>query len=475
MAKHKPGKLQSVESSGSAHANDTALVTEDTSEFIRRHIGPSESDVRYMLDYLQETSLDKFIQRVVPESILDVSRMELPPALDEAAALRLLATYAKNNTVGRSLIGQGYHGCHTPSVISRNVFENPGWYTAYTPYQPEIAQGRLEVLFNFQTMVTELTGLDIANASLLDEATAVSEAMAMAHRALRGKRNRLIAMNDCHPQTLDVLKTRAAPLGIEIELVDPTGFTSIDNADSCFAVLLQYPGSDGTIHDVQQISRLTKDAGALLLVAADILSLTLLTPPAEFNADIVVGSAQRFGVPMGFGGPHAAFMATTDKLKRGLPGRLVGESLDSHGVAAYRLALQTREQHIRREKATSNICTAQALLAIMSTLYACYHGAAGLKTIALRTHAMALSFRDLMLAAKIDCKSGAFFDTVRVDNIDAAQWLSAADKAGFNLRKISDASVSASFDETTTVEDVVLLCSALLQGDSDVAIQCRKS
>ena len=471
MAKQKPVKHQTVNKNGAAlqgSATAVAAFNPAEGEFIRRHIGPTESDVRYMLDYLQETSLDGFIKRVVPESILDTSTMELPPALDEAAALRLLQAYAAENRVCRSLIGQGYHGCHTPSVISRNVFENPGWYTAYTPYQPEIAQGRLEVLFNFQTMITELTGLDIANASLLDEATAAAEAMAMAHRALRGKRNRLIAMNDCHPQTLDVLQTRAAPLGIEIELADPAVFTAIDNADDCFAVLVQYPGSDGTIHNVEEISKLAKDAGALLLVAADILSLTLLTPPGDFNADIVVGSAQRFGVPMGFGGPHAAFMATTDKLKRGLPGRLVGESLDSHGVPAYRLALQTREQHIRREKATSNICTAQALLAIMSTLYACYHGAAGLKTIALRTHALAVSFRDLMSAAKVDCKAGAFFDTVRVDSIDAAKWQAAADGAGFSLRKIGESSVSLSFDETTTVEDVALLCNALLHGKADV-------
>ena len=356
MAKHNPGK-QKLQNNSSDSLNCSTAFHAPGKEFQRRHIGPNESDVRYMLDYLKETSLEGFIQRVVPESILDVSEMDLPPALDEAAALKLLASYAGENKVGRSLIGQGYHDCHTPSVISRNVFENPGWYTAYTPYQPEIAQGRLEVLFNFQTMITELTGLDIANASLLDEATAVAEAMAMAHRALRGKRNRLIAMNDCHPQTLDVLKTRATPLGIEIELADPADFTAIDDADSCFAVLMQYPGTDGTIHNVEQISKLTKDAGALLLVAADILSLTLLAPPGDFDADIVVGSAQRFGVPMGFGGPHAAFMATTDKLKRGLPGRLVGESLDSHGVPAYRLALQTREQHIRREKVNCLIAT----------------------------------------------------------------------------------------------------------------------
>jgi len=338
------------------NGNKNDAVTQAVNGFERRHIGLSSHNIDYMLDVLGESSMTGFIERVVPDSILDRAPLPLQQPLDEPAALKELSQIAESNHVLTSCIGQGYYGCHTPSVLQRNVFENPGWYTAYTPYQPEIAQGRLEVLFNFQTMVTELTGLPIANASLLDEATAVAEAMAMAHRAKRGKRQTLLVSQNCHPQTIDVLGTRAKPLGIIINTFDPAAQGEIEIDDDCFAVLVQYPSSTGMIDPLQKVSAVCKSVDATFIVATDLLALTLLTAPGECDADIVVGSAQRFGVPMGFGGPHAAFMATTDKLKRSLPGRLVGQSVDSDGRVAYRLALQTREQHIRREKATSNIC-----------------------------------------------------------------------------------------------------------------------
>ncbi|MEM7379182.1 MAG: glycine dehydrogenase (aminomethyl-transferring), partial [Pseudomonadota bacterium] len=353
-------------------------MSDAVSPFLKRHIGPSDADQRRMLTKLDVLSLDALVEQIVPASIRRQDTMNLPLPLDEPAALAELADKACGNTVARSLIGQGYFGTHTPPVIARNVFENPGWYTAYTPYQPEISQGRLEVLFYFQTLVTELTGLDVAGASLLDEATAAAEAMALAHRQVRG-RDRFLVSRHCHPQTLDVVRTRAAPLGIDvIEFDDDHG---VDASDA-FAVLLQYPRTTGDVCDCSALANAAHDAGALVIAATDLLALTLLAPPGQWGADIAVGSAQRFGVPLGFGGPHAGFLAATDKLKRNLPGRLVGQSIDAAGRAAYRLALQTREQHIRREKATSNICTAQALLAIMATLYACYHGLDGLRAIA---------------------------------------------------------------------------------------------
>jgi len=448
-------------------SNKNNAMTQAVSGFERRHIGLSSHNIDYMLDVLGESSMASFIERVVPDSILDRAPLPLQQSLDEPEALKELSQIAESNQVLTSCMGQGYYGCHTPSVLQRNVFENPGWYTAYTPYQPEIAQGRLEVLFNFQTMVTELTGLPIANASLLDEATAVAEAMAMAHRAKRGKRQTLLVSQNCHPQTIDVLSTRAKPLGININSFDPAADEDIEIDDDCFAVLVQYPSSTGKVDPLEKVSAVCKTVDATFIVAADLLALTLLTAPGERDADIVVGSAQRFGVPMGFGGPHAAFMATTDKLKRSLPGRLVGQSVDSDGRVAYRLALQTREQHIRREKATSNICTAQALLAIMSTLYACYHGPDGLRHIALRTHALASALRDALVDGGLDCPDSAFFDTVCIAGVDAEALQQSAISAGYNIRLIDSGSIAVSFDETTTVSDVAALAVALL-GDRKV-------
>jgi len=341
------------------------------SDFVRRHIGPSDIDQQTMLDSIGLTDLDALIRQVVPENILNTDKLALDSGINEADALEELATIAAKNVVNKSLLGQGYYGCHLPSVIKRNVLENPSWYTAYTPYQPEIAQGRLEVLFNFQTLITELTSLPMANASLLDEATAAAEAMALAHRSFRGKRNTLLVASDCFAQTIDVIETRAAPLGIQVITVDTNELVAgiANHGDDIFGVLIQYPGTRGDLGDPAAIANKAKETGALVIAAVDLLALTLLPPPGDWGADIAVGSAQRFGVPMGFGGPHAAFMATTEKHKRSLPGRLVGQSITSSGGPAYRLALQTREQHIRREKATSNICTAQALLAIISPRY----------------------------------------------------------------------------------------------------------
>ncbi len=427
-----------------------------TSSFLRRHIGPSVTEQRAMLAKLGAPSLAALVEQIVPASIRRQDTMDLPSPLDEHAALAELADKACGNTVARSLIGQGYYGTHTPPVIARNVFENPGWYTAYTPYQPEISQGRLEVLFYFQTLVTELTGLDVAGASLLDEATAAAEAMALCHRQVR-KRSRFMVSRHCHPQTLDVIQTRAAPLGIEVVEFDDDDAPDFSEA---FAVLLQYPRSRGGVVDCEALAAAAHDAGALVIAATDLLALTLLKPPGQWGADIAVGSAQRFGVPLGFGGPHAGFLAATDKLKRNLPGRLVGQSIDTAGRAAYRLALQTREQHIRREKATSNICTAQALLAIMATLYACYHGYDGLKQIAESVATRAARMAEALRALGFSVADGARFDTVDVAADDADHMLDAARKAGFNLRPLAGG-FALSVDETVTEDELNDLLAAL--------------
>jgi glycine dehydrogenase len=395
------------------------------SEFVSRHISPRRNDVDLMLGTLGLESLESLIDQVVPAGIRQSEKLaNLGNGLSEAQALAEIRQLASLNVVNRSALGQGYYDCYLPSVIQRNVFENPAWYTAYTPYQPEIAQGRLEVLFNFQTMICELTGLSIANASLLDEATACAEAMAMAHRALRGQRNVMLVASDCHVQSLNVLNTRAAPLGIEIRQVAATQMiTELESTGSdVFAILLQYPGTFGDVHVASDITEAAAKAGAMSIVAADLLSLTVLSPPGEWGADIVVGSAQRFGVPMGFGGPHAAFMATTDKHKRSLPGRLVGESITADGKPAYRLALQTREQHIRREKATSNICTAQALLAIIATLYACYHGPIGLIGIARRVRHMADQLAASCQHCGLTINNTQWFDTLSIQ-VGACRWV----------------------------------------------------
>lgn len=433
-------------------------MTAHNDDFARRHIGPRDADVVAMLDVIGEQSLDELIAKVVPESILNLDALELQGGISEQQALAELQAIAAENVVHTSMIGQGYHDCYLPEVIRRNVLESPSWYTAYTPYQPEIAQGRLEVLFNFQTLITELTGMAIANASLLDEGTAAAEAMTLCHRSLRGKRNTFLVSEHCHPQTIDIIKTRAAPLGIVVTEMDDVLITS--PSEDVFGVLLQYPGTEGSVHDYSAAARSIHEGGAMVVFAADILALTLLTPPGEFGADVVVGSAQRFGVPMGFGGPHAAFMATSDAHKRSMPGRLIGESIDVHGNSAYRLALQTREQHIRREKATSNICTAQALLAILATLYACYHGPAGLRQIALRTHKLTSQLAALLAAQGVKVHNATWFDTLHID-CDSKDAIAKAAKAGINLRCFDQSSVVVALDETTSQSDILTVASIL--------------
>src|SRR6266478_8435100 len=386
----------------------------DLNSFARRHIGPNREEIDAMLGRVGFENLDALIDAAIPKNIRLDRRLDLPEAKSESEALVELRTIAKTNKVARSFIGAGYSDCITPPVIQRNILENPGWYTAYTPYQAELAQGRLEALLNFQTMVTDLTALDIANASLLDEATAAAEAMALCYHAATGRnlRNRFFVADNCHPQTIAVVRTRAKPLGIEIV----TGnFSNFEFDDTVFGALVQYPATDGVIYDYEKFAKAAHEADALLVVAADILALTLLKPPGEFGADVAIGSTQRFGVPLGFGGPHAAYIATRDQFKRHLPGRLVGVSHDVEGRPAYRLALQTREQHIRRDKATSNICTAQVLLAVIASMYAVYHGPKGLRAIAERVHGLTSQLADGLRALGLKITHENFFDTIRVE------------------------------------------------------------
>jgi len=388
---------------------------EDQGEFIRRHIGPTEAEIQQMLAVVGCTSLDQMVGRTVPAAIRGVDFSALPAPVNEAAAIAELRALSERNIRKRSLIGMGYHGTHTPPVILRNILENPGWYTAYTPYQAEIAQGRLEALVNFQTMICDLTGLPVAGASLLDEATAAAEAVTLAHSTHKGKGDVLVVAEDCHPQTIAVLRVRAEPVGIRLVLAAPSKLADVIAAEKPFAVVTQYPGTTGALRDIAPEIAAAHAAGAMAIVAADLLALTLVTPPGEMGADIVVGSSQRFGVPLGYGGPHAGFIAVKDALKRSLPGRLVGVSVDAAGAPAMRLALQTREQHIRREKATSNICTAQVLLAVMASMYAVWHGPEGLKRIARR---VALQARMLAGAAReggFTLRHDAFFDTIVVE------------------------------------------------------------
>lgn len=427
-------------------------------DFPARHIGPNATDTAAMLDALSLKSLDDLLKEVVPDSILNTEALPLADALSEHDALAALQTIASKNKVVRSLLGQGYFDCFTPSVIRRCVLENPGWYTAYTPYQPEIAQGRLEVLFNFQTLIAELTGLPIANASLLDEATAAAEAVAMAHRIARGKKQLVIVDSGCHPQTLAVLNTRTEPLGIHVELADVADLPGLiaERSKDVFAVVTQYTHTQGDVQDIESVIKATQVSKALSIVIADPLSLMLLPAPGPLGADVVVGSAQRFGVPMGFGGPHAAFMACSDACKRNMPGRLVGQSITASGQTAYRLALQTREQHIRRDKATSNICTAQALLAIVATLYACYHGPEGLQTIASHTRDRADQLAASLAALQLDVLTTDWFDTfsVRISENRIDPVIEALLSANFNVRRYSDNILSFSVDETTSSNDV---------------------
>src|SRR5256884_3223887 len=427
----------------------------DVNSFARRHIGPNEGEVAAMLSDVGFESLGTLIDAAVPKNIRLDRPLNLPEAKSEMEALAELRTIAKRNKVARSFIGAGYYDCITPPVIQRNILENPGWYTAYTPYQAEIAQGRLEALLNFQQMIADLTALDIANASLLDEATAAAEAMALCH-AVVPNRNTFFVAHDCHPQTIAVVQTRAKPLGIEIKIGDHSNF-KFD--ETIFGTLVQYPATDGAIYDYSDFVRRAHDAGALVAVAADILALTLLKPPGEFGADVAVGNTQRFGVPLGFGGPHAAYFATRDGFKRHMPGRLVGVSHDAEGRPAYRLALQTREQHIRRDKATSNICTSQVLLAVIASMYAVYHGPKGLRAIAERVHRLTSQLADGLRALGCTISHQNFFDTIRVEVESSALTLEHAQKADCDLRALGPRAVGISFDETTTPRDLELLMS----------------
>lgn len=423
-------------------------------DFTRRHIGPTSSEISEMLTLLGYNSLDSFIDDVVPNVIRLQDRLNLPPALTEPETIAALRERSLANVLVKTAIGLGYFGTHTPAVIKRNILENPAWYTAYTPYQPEISQGRLEALLNFQTMIEDLTGLPVAGASLLDEPTAVAEAMTLALRHGAKGANTMVVDVDTHPQTIAVLRTRAKPIGVEILEWDTA--TELPKVNIS-GVVISYPGSSGEIRDIEPLIRQVKDRGALAIVTTDLLALTLLAPPGELGADVAVGSAQRFGVPMGFGGPHAGFMSVRSGLERSLPGRLVGVSLDADGAPAYRLALQTREQHIRREKATSNICTAQVLLAVISGMYAVYHGPEGLKQIAQRVNQRASTFASTLRSAGVEVRHNDFFDTVVVPDVVAAQIASSALAAGFNVRVINESAVSVSFDETSTEADVQTL------------------
>ena len=439
-------------------ALDELTALEDSGEFIRRHIGPSEAEVAAMLEVVGAASLDELVARTVPAAIRGVELAALPAPTNEAGALAELRALAERNQVKRSLIGLGYHGTRTPPVILRNILENPGWYTAYTPYQAEIAQGRLEALVNFQTMIADLTGLPVAGASLLDEATAAAEAMTLAHSAHKAKSDTLVVADDLHPQTLAVVRVRAEPVGIRVATVPAAALAATVAAEKPFAVLVQYPGTDGALRDVAPEIAAAHEAGALAIVAADLLALTILTPPGEMGADIVVGSSQRFGVPLGYGGPHAGFMAVKDALKRSLPGRLVGVSVDAAGAPAMRLALQTREQHIRREKATSNICTAQVLLAVMASMYAVWHGPEGLTRIARRVQLLA---RLLAGASRYPLRHERFFDTVVFETgADTDAVMAKALEAGFNLRRL-DGAVAVAMDETVTRAELDALCTVL--------------
>jgi glycine dehydrogenase len=438
--------------------------------FARRHIGASPDEQRRMLDTIGYDSVDELMDAAIPEVIRSTGRLELPDAATEAEAIAELRALAAANRPLVSMIGLGYHGTHTPAVIRRNVLENPAWYTAYTPYQPEISQGRLEALLNFQTMVSDLTGLVTANASMLDEGTAAAEAMTLARRSSKSKSMVYAVDADTLPQSIAVIRTRAEPLGIEVRVVD---LDADGPPDEFFGLHLQYPGASGAIRDHAPLVEAAHAGGALVAVAADLLALTLLRPPGEIGADIACGTTQRFGVPMGYGGPHAGYLAVRAGLERMLPGRLVGVSKDADGNPAYRLALQTREQHIRREKATSNICTAQVLLAVMASMYAVYHGPEGLREIATRTHERAAQVAAGLRAGGVTTEHAAFFDTVTaVVPGRAAEVVATAAERGVNLRMVDADRVGVSCDETTTVEHVRLVWSAF--GVSPVVAQAER-
>jgi glycine dehydrogenase len=433
----------------------TLSELEPDNEFMSRHVGPSPAEQKQMLETLGLSSLDELVDRVVPRDIRSTRPLAVPEAASEAAVLKELRNIAAQNRVFKSFIGMGYYDTCTPGVIQRNILESPAWYTAYTPYQSEISQGRLEALLNFQTMVVDLTGLEIANASMLDEGTAAAEAMALSHRVSRNKGDVFFVARDCHPQTIDVVRTRARPLDIQVVVGDPLNDAP---PEATFGALLQYPGTYGDVVDYRSFVEQLHARNGLVTMAADLLALTLITPPGELGADIAVGNTQRFGVPMGYGGPHAAYMAAKDAYKRSLPGRLVGVSVDTRGNRGYRLALATREQHIRREKATSNICTAQSLLAIMAAMYATYHGPDGLTRIARRVHRLTRILAGGLRGLGFDVKTPAYFDTVTVATGDATAGIVERSLASrVNLRQVDDRTLGVSLDETTTREDLELL------------------
>ncbi|MFD0325334.1 aminomethyl-transferring glycine dehydrogenase [Lysobacter gummosus] len=432
--------------------NVSLRALEHHDAFIERHIGPNDAEIGHMLGKVGYDSLEALTDAIVPGSIKSTQPLALPAAISEVEALAKIRAIATRNQVFRSFIGRGYYGTHTPNVILRNILENPAWYTAYTPYQAEISQGRMEALINFQTMIADLTGMEIANASLLDEGTAAAEAMTLAKRSAKSKSNTFFVSKNIHPQTLEVLRTRAEPLDIELHVGDDADALKVE----AYGVLLQYPDTFGGVHDYQAVSDAVHARGGIVAIASDLLALTLLKAPGEFGADIVVGNTQRFGVPFGFGGPHAGFMACRDAYKRSMPGRLIGVSVDTDGKPAYRLTLQTREQHIRREKATSNICTAQVLLAVMASMYAVYHGPDGLTRIARRIHRQAAILAAALRKAGVQVADG-FFDTLHISGVDAKAIHAKASAASINLRAIDAGSVGLSLDETVNRDDLTAL------------------
>ena len=448
-----------------------------SNEFLDRHIGPSAEDITSMLDAINCKTVDEVISKTVPNAILFGNRMEVDEGLTERDSLELATKLASDNVLAMNFIGQGYYGTLMPTVIQRNILENPGWYTAYTPYQAEISQGRLEMLLNFQQMIIDLTGMDISNASLLDEPTACAEAMMMAKRANRkNKSNKFLIDSNTNIQTITILQTRAKPLGIELVVED------IQNNDfsDCFAALLQSPGANGEVRDLTSDIAKAKDNGVLTIVACDVLALALIKTPAEMGADIAVGNSQRFGVPMGFGGPHAAYLATRDEFKRMVPGRIIGVSQDVLGNPAMRMSLQTREQHIRRDKATSNICTAQVLLAVLAAAYGVYHGAAGLKKIASKVHAKTSNLAASLSVAGFELAATQFFDTITIKTDKAQDLFTSAHKMGINIRLLNDTQLSLSVDETTTEAQLLALLSVfsidkLLESDAALSVDMMRT
>ena len=424
-------------------------------QFVDRHIGPNQEELSQMLHTIGVGSIEELIDLSIPKSIQSKEKLNVGNGISEKELIEKLKSIAEKNTIMKTYIGMGYYNCITPPVIQRNILENPGWYTQYTPYQAEISQGRLEALINFQTMVCDLTALPIANASLLDEATAAAEAMTMTYRMSKD-RNIFLVSKHCHPQTIDVLKTRSEPLGITIQLCDDDDFIFNQNV---FGSILQYPDTNGSVNNFQKLTNAAHKESAYVIIATDLMSLALLKPPGELGADVALGSSQRFGVPMGYGGPHAAFFAVKENFKRFLPGRLIGVSVDSEGNQAYRMSLQTREQHIRREKATSNICTAQVLLAIMSGMYAVYHGPKRIKEIARTIHQHTCDLATSLSKAGYEILNDTFFDTIRFLGPDKTK--EKLLKHNINIREFSDGSLGISIDETVMKKDISHLLSIL--------------